>query len=251
MSIPCSCNHFVFLRSLNSTTTYSDKSPLFGFLPWLKTISFTVPISVLVVAPTGSAAFNVNAQTIHCQFGVSPHEFSNNLCTQASERMKNELKHLAMIIIDERSMVDCKTLRRVERNIKQTIYQGRNELFSWGAIPVVLVLGDDYQLPPVKNGLIHGFWNLCNIGKKKIVDKKTEDLEDMNADGDEEVSPLEFVEHMLKSMNKVVQHLLDELHRQFERLDADGSGGLEKDDLDILTEQKLSEQFLRDAESQF
>ncbi len=68
-----------------------------------------------------------------------------------------------------------------------------------------------------------------------------EDLQAMNADGDGDVSPLEFVEHMLLVMNKVDQRLLDELHAQFERLDADGSGGLQKDDLDILTERKLSE----------
>ena len=68
-----------------------------------------------------------------------------------------------------------------------------------------------------------------------------EDLEVMNADGDGEVSLLEFVEYMLKSMHKVDQNLLDELHRQFERLDADGSGGLQQDDLELLTERKLSE----------
>lgn len=68
-----------------------------------------------------------------------------------------------------------------------------------------------------------------------------EDLERMNADGDGEVSVLEFVEFMLKSMNKVDQNLLDDLHRQFYALDADGSGGLQKEDLDILTEQKLNE----------
>ena len=68
-----------------------------------------------------------------------------------------------------------------------------------------------------------------------------EDLEAMNADGDGEVSPLEFVEHMLLVMNKVDQKLLDELHAQFERLDADGSGGLQQDDLEILTRRKLEE----------
>ena len=68
-----------------------------------------------------------------------------------------------------------------------------------------------------------------------------EDLETMNDDGDGEVSPLEFVEHMLKSMNKVDQALLDDLHRQFDVLDADGSGGLQEDDIVILTERKLTE----------
>ena len=68
-----------------------------------------------------------------------------------------------------------------------------------------------------------------------------EDLEAMNADGDGEVSPLEFVEHMLLVMQKVDRDLLDKLHAQFERLDADGSGGLEPDDLEILTKERLHE----------
>jgi len=68
-----------------------------------------------------------------------------------------------------------------------------------------------------------------------------EDLEDMDPDGDGEVSLLEFVEFMLKSMKKVDQPLLDDLHDQFNKLDADGSGGLQKDDLELLAERKLAE----------
>ena len=64
----------------------------------------------------------------------------------------------------------------------------------------------------------------------------------MNVDGDGEVSLLEFVEFMLKSMNKVDQKMLDDLHAQFYRLDADGSGALQEDDLELLTSRKLSEQ---------
>ena len=58
------------------------------------------------------------------------------------------------------------------------------------------------------------------------------------------VDKLEYEENNLSTilvMNKVDQRLLDELHTQFERLDADGSGGLQKDDLEILTQRKLSE----------
>lgn len=78
-----------------------------------------------------------------------------------------------------------------------------------------------------------------------------EDLETMNADGDGEVSPLEFVEYMLKTMNKVDQSLLDELHLQFEKLDADGSGGLQQDDLVLITQRKLEERRNRALECYF
>lgn len=69
-----------------------------------------------------------------------------------------------------------------------------------------------------------------------------EDLEKMNVDGDEEVTQSEFVEYMLLHMNKVEKSLLDDLHHQFHLLDADGSGGLQKEDLDLLKQRKLEEE---------
>jgi len=40
-----------------------------------------------------------------------------------------------------------------------------------------------------------------------------EDLDNMNTDDDGEVSELEFIEFMLKTMKKVDQTLLDDLHK--------------------------------------
>jgi len=62
----------------------------------------------------------------------------------------------------------------------------------------------------------------------------------MNSDGDNEISPLEFVEHMLMAMKKVDAKLLEELHAQFNALDADHSGRLNKADIDILSQRGLS-----------
>lgn len=56
----------------------------------------------------------------------------------------------------------------------------------------------------------------------------------MDLDGDGHVTKLEYYEFMLKAMNKVDQDLLDKLDAQFKRLDADGSGVLDRDDLEIL-----------------
>ncbi len=105
---------------------------------------------------------------------------------------------------------------------------------------------------PISVGVIsHTLGRIANIFVEREIAKANskllhrevtlEDLEAMNADGDGEVSPLEFIEHMLLAMNKVDRKLLDQLHAQFERLDADNSGGLQEDDLVILTQQKLSE----------
>ena len=67
-----------------------------------------------------------------------------------------------------------------------------------------------------------------------------EDLEQMNTDDDGEVSQLEFVEFMLKTMKKVDQNLLDDLHAQFKKMDADNSGSLQKSDLELIAKRKLA-----------
>ena len=50
---------------------------------------------------------------------------------------------------------------------------------------------------------------------------------------------MEFIEFMLKTMNKVDQALLDDLHASFRKMDADGSGSLQKEDLELLAKKKL------------
>ena len=79
------------------------------------------------------------------------------MTAKTRERLKYELKHLVVLIIDEQSMVDSKSLRQTEKNIRETAYGGINEHLPWGNIPIIVLLGDDYQLPPVQNGAIHGF----------------------------------------------------------------------------------------------
>ena len=67
-----------------------------------------------------------------------------------------------------------------------------------------------------------------------------EDLDELNVDGGEGVSKLEFVEFMLKAMHKVDQSLLDDLHMQFEKMDADRSGILNKSDIELTAKTKLA-----------
>jgi potassium channel subfamily K len=58
-------------------------------------------------------------------------------------------------------------------------------------------------------------------------------LLEMDTDNDGLVSREEYVEFMLKEMELVPQEQFDELHAQFERLDADGGGFLDKNDLKL------------------
>jgi len=67
----------------------------------------------------------------------------------------------------------------------------------------------------------------------------TADLEVMDADEDGKVTLAEYLSFMLVSMQKVDQDLIENLTEQFERLDVDGSGCLEKEDLVIVAKRKL------------
>jgi Ca2+-binding EF-hand superfamily protein len=61
----------------------------------------------------------------------------------------------------------------------------------------------------------------------------------MDTDGDGKVSCLEFVEFMLVAMDKCDKSDIDKLKLQFSRLDVDGTGVLEKEDLVIVAKRKL------------
>ena len=49
-------------------------------------------------------------------------------------------------------MISCELLGAVEKHMRQTIYGGVCEKHTFGGIPVVLIVGDDFQLPPVQIG---------------------------------------------------------------------------------------------------
>jgi Ca2+-binding EF-hand superfamily protein len=65
------------------------------------------------------------------------------------------------------------------------------------------------------------------------------DLDIMDEDGDGNVSRAEFLEFMLVAMNKVDKEFIDDMRGHFERLDADNTGFLSRDDLIASAKRKL------------
>ena len=73
-----------------------------------------------------------------------------------------------MLIIDERSMISSGLLTAAERNVRHCVFGQQNQKELWGGIPVVLVFGDDFQLPPViEEGAINGFAKLSGLWEQK------------------------------------------------------------------------------------
>ena len=99
--------------------------------------------NMVVLAPTGVAAVNVEGQTIHSFFKLPPRLID----LKSLRRLRDSLlmKKLDLLIIDEVSMVRADLLDAVDHSLR--INRGKlDELF--GGVQVVL-FGDVYQLPPI------------------------------------------------------------------------------------------------------
>jgi len=113
---------------------------------------------VRVVAPTGTAAFNVHGQTFHHLLGnrVTKGSYVPNTMSLAKrKKLVKKFKCLLALIIDERSLVSNVNLGTAACQIGETIFEGGHlDDESWGGLPVVIIAGDDYQLPSMEEGAI-------------------------------------------------------------------------------------------------
>jgi len=114
--------------------------------------------SILVGAPTGGAAFNVQGSTLHRLLGINVGRPEDVLSEATKENVKSRLTNLLCLMIDERSMMSSKILAVAERNVRECAFNGQNSKEIWGGVPVVLLFGDDYQLfPVIDEGAIQGY----------------------------------------------------------------------------------------------
>ena len=115
--------------------------------------------SVVVCGPTGSAAFNAGGVTCHHAFTI-PTQNLDDPCSLriTGDRLKSllvRLKHMKVLIIDERSMIASETLAIIEDRCRKIKEGTEDEDKLWGNIPFIFLVGDDFQLPPVKNGAFY------------------------------------------------------------------------------------------------
>ena len=99
------------------------------------------PDRIVSLAPTGLAASNLKygGMTVHRFLGTLSQDW-----LQTPEKVREYLRSLRSLIIEEISMVRSDLFSRLDHDLR--FYTGRDQPF--GSIPLVVV-GDFYQLPPV------------------------------------------------------------------------------------------------------
>lgn len=104
--------------------------------------------NMVVLAPTGVAAANINGRTIHSFCGIGP---SSNMRKanrlNSNDPHKKVVEHLDVVIIDEVSMMRADLLDYFDKFLRVN----RGELkVPFGGVQIIFV-GDLYQLSPVVN----------------------------------------------------------------------------------------------------
>jgi hypothetical protein len=102
---------------------------------------------VVVAAPTGIAALNVDGYTIHRLFGFRPTTTLDDVRSGSYRpgRFTRAIRGLQTLVVDEASMVRADVLDMVEAALRRF---GPREGEPFGGVQVVLV-GDLLQLPPI------------------------------------------------------------------------------------------------------
>lgn len=132
---------------------------------------------VLLLSYTGTAAFNINGQTIHSAFAIN-RGMSKVLPEESANTLRSNLQDLQLLIIDEISMVPLDLLNLIHCRLQQ-IKQPFSPSTYFGNVSI-LAVGDFYQVPPVAKksllsnntsltdlwGLFH-IWQLSEVVRQK------------------------------------------------------------------------------------
>lgn len=112
----------------------------------LRWFQATTTKNVLVCAPTGVAALNVDGMTIHNLMGLGTGlPADSTVDIEMVRRKKSMLLEANAIVIDEVSMVSSDLMDAVDRTLRAV----RNDSMPFGGLQMIF-FGDLYQLPPVK-----------------------------------------------------------------------------------------------------
>ena len=82
----------------------------------------------------------------------------------------SKLENTMALIVDERSMISAKLLGTMEAYCRQAAFRGSKSHLGWGGLPIVILVGDDYQLPSIEKGAFY-----CHEERTKGPNTKVEE----------------------------------------------------------------------------
>ena len=134
----------------------TGKSVIINTIVTLMRLMFNSNDVVQVAAPTGTAAFNVGGVTLHhlTKSGVSKDDCIPNAMKGSKKKkaLLHKFANLLALIIDERSLINLKDLGTTCQVLSETALNGAFQAIPFGSIPIVVLFGDDYQLPSTSHG---------------------------------------------------------------------------------------------------
>ncbi|XP_057832940.2 ATP-dependent DNA helicase pfh1-like [Cryptomeria japonica] len=107
--------------------------------------------TLLVLAPTGVAAYNIQGTTIHAGLRI-PIKEMHPLIGQALFTFQEHFRHVKCLLIDEMSFLGPKLLLKIDNRLHQAFLDKQHEAF--GGLSMILV-GDLGQLPPIMDKLAY------------------------------------------------------------------------------------------------
>jgi PIF1-like helicase len=167
------CSDLALLRPLFGTISGkagTGKSTTLNTLTGAIRNIFQYNNTVISGGPTGTSAFNAFGETLHRILGqgVRGEYHPNSLSATTRERLLKRCKHLLCLIIDERSLLSSRMLGTTAQIISEVIFDGSTANEFFGGIPVVLLVGDDYQLPGQEEGALTA---LSRVGGSRMTQK--------------------------------------------------------------------------------
>ena len=110
-------------------------------------------MSVLLLAPTGKAAYNIQGNTIHSTLAIPASQSLRNYKPLDPSRLNTLRLHLGnmiLIFLDEISMVGNAMLNtQIDRRLKDL----KGSSMPFGGVSVIAI-GDLFQLQPVMDGYV-------------------------------------------------------------------------------------------------
>jgi len=149
---PTSSGPFCLLRITVVGVAGTGKSVIIDTLVTVIHEMFQCNDVTFVGAPTGTAAFNVGGEMLHRLFSILIESMKGSkdsiLGPSARKFLVHKLRCAIALFIDERSMVSLRTMGLSSKHVALTAHGGHHASESWGGVPIVVMFGDDSQLPP-------------------------------------------------------------------------------------------------------